>query len=220
MEEQLRLGTFCRSMAKYGDVAVGMETVDEAQAGSGVDAQAQRTCGHAAVGLHLDGRAVAENVRPPRAFGGWSQGRAIISLRFLPGGERSHPQLAMPLKLVAMGAEVGQQNIGALDGGDAIGGEQRGQTVLPVLMTALDFAFGPGRGSVAESDVVEVEGRAELASAPRARWRGRRCGNRRTRAAAGHGRGKRGAGSPGKRGGTRKGRSARRRGAGCSHRAC
>lgn len=55
-----------------------------------------------------------------------------------------------------------QEVVGTVEFNDAICGQQRRETFLPVVVTAFDFTFGLGRGSVAEGNAVEVECRAEL----------------------------------------------------------
>jgi hypothetical protein len=52
--------------------------------------------------------------------------------------------------------------VGDFDFGDLFAGEVGGETALPVLVGAFDFAFGLGRGGVAEADVVELERPAQL----------------------------------------------------------
>ena len=48
------------------------------------------------------------------------------------------------------------------DFGDLFAGEVGGQPALPELMFAFDFAFGLGRGGIAETDVIELERPAQL----------------------------------------------------------
>ena len=52
--------------------------------------------------------------------------------------------------------------IGGVDFGDLFTGEVGGQAALPVLVFAFDFAFGLGRGGIAEADVIELERPAQL----------------------------------------------------------
>jgi hypothetical protein len=47
--------------------------------------------------------------------------------------------------------------IGHLDSGNFFAGETGRQPALPELVFAFDFAFGVGRGGVAQADVVELE---------------------------------------------------------------
>jgi len=149
-------------MAEDGDVGVWVEAVDEAGGGRSLDAEAAGADGDAAVGLDFDGGTLAEDIGPPRAFGRWAERTAAFVLGALPGGERGHGQFAVALVGVAVEAEFGEQGVGGGDGGDGLGGAKCRETVLPVLVAALDFALGlRGRG-VAEGDAVEVQRRAEL----------------------------------------------------------
>ena len=63
---------------------------------------------------------------------------------------------------VAVGAEGIDVRIGHRDFGDFFTGEAGRQPPLPELMFAFDFAFGLGWGGVAEADVAELEGPAQL----------------------------------------------------------
>ena len=156
-------------MAEDGDVAVGMEAVDEAGAWRSLHAEAAGARGDAAVWRDGDRGAEAPDVGPPRAAGSWPQRGAAFLLGGLPGGERSHGQFAMAFVGVAVEAEFGEQGVEGFEGGDGFCGTERGEAVLPVLMAAFDFAFGLRGGGVAEGDAVKVERGAEL---------GERLGNR------------------------------------------
>ena len=167
MEEEKGFGGVGGRVAEDGDVAVGVEAVDEAGAWRGLDAQAQGACGDATVRVDFEGRAEAEDVGPPRALWGGAKDGAVFLLGALPGGERSHGQFAMALVGVAVEAEVGEQGVGAVEVGDGFCGEEGGEAVLPVLMAAFDFAFGLRGGGVAEADVIEAQGLAELGESVR-----------------------------------------------------
>ena len=162
MEQEEGFGGVGGRVAEDGDIAVGVEAVDKAGAGWSLDAQAQGACGDASVGMDFESGAQAEDVGPPRAFGGGAEDGAVFFLRALPGGEWSHGQFAVTLVGVAVEAEIGEQGVGAAEVGDGFRGEERREAVLPVLVAALDFAFGLRGGGVAEADVVEAQGGAEL----------------------------------------------------------
>ena len=66
-----------------------------------------------------------------------------VLVEFEPGGSPSY------FDLVGMEQELVEQAVGAFQFEDMVGGEERGQTFLPIVVTAFDFAFGLGRGSVA-----------------------------------------------------------------------
>ena len=55
---------------------------------------------------------------------------------------------------VAMRPQVVNLRVGHFNFGDLFTGEVSGQTPLPELMFAFDFAFGLGRGGIPENDVV------------------------------------------------------------------
>jgi hypothetical protein len=63
---------------------------------------------------------------------------------------------------VGVGEEPLEQGVGGFEGEDVIGGEQGWEAFLPVVVAALDFAFGLGSGGVAQGDAVKVERLAEL----------------------------------------------------------
>lgn len=169
MEQELGFGVVRGFVTEDGDVAVGMEAVDETGAWRSLHAQAAGPCGDAAVWLDGDCGAEAPDVGPPWAAGSWAQRGAAFLLGGLPGGEWSHGQFAMALVGVAVKAEFGEQDVEGFEGGDGFRGAEGGEAVLPVLVAAFDFALGLRRGGVAEGDAVKVERGAEL---------GERLGNR------------------------------------------
>ena len=61
-----------------------------------------------------------------------------------------------------MGDKCFEQCVCRLDGADGVGGEEGREAFLPVVVAAFDFAFGLGRGGVAQGDAVEVQGLSEL----------------------------------------------------------
>ena len=63
---------------------------------------------------------------------------------------------------VGVGEELVEEDVGGFECEDVVGGEQGREPLLPVVVAALDFAFGLGRGGVAQGDAVKVEGFAEL----------------------------------------------------------
>ena len=162
MEEEGGFGGVVGVVAEDGDITVWMLAVDEAGARRSLDAQALGADGDAALGADEDGSAQAPDVGPPRAARSGAQGGTVFFGGALPGGERGHAQFAMALVGVAMGAEFFEQGVGGGEVGDGIRGEDRRETVLPVLMAALDLALGLGRGGVTEAHAVKMEGFAEL----------------------------------------------------------
>jgi hypothetical protein len=63
---------------------------------------------------------------------------------------------------VAMRPQIVDARVGFLDLVNLLAGEVGGQPALPVLVFAFDFAFGLGRGGVAQADVIELERPAQL----------------------------------------------------------
>ena len=80
----------------------------------------------------------------------------------LPGGEGSGVEFAMDFVGVGVGQELVDEGVGGWECEDVIGGEERREAILPVVVAAFDFAFGLGSGGEAEGDAVEVESGAEL----------------------------------------------------------
>ena len=99
---------FCvvgRFVAEDGDIAIGMQAVDEAGARRSLDAEAVGSSGDAPVWRDGDCRAEAPDIGPPRALGSRPQRGAAFLLGALPGGEWRHGQFAMTLVSVAVEAE-------------------------------------------------------------------------------------------------------------------
>jgi hypothetical protein len=71
-------------------------------------------------------------------------------------------QFTVDLVVVGVREELIEQVVGAGEFDDEVGRQERDQSFLPVIVAALDLAFGLGRGGVAEFDAVEVEGLSEL----------------------------------------------------------
>lgn len=143
-------------LSEDGDIAVGVETVDDTGASSDARAQTFVADGHAAVGADFQTCTRTPDVGPPRATRNRAQDRAIFAAGFMGGSIGSAAQFAMNLLGVAMAAQIGQERVGGFRGGDVFSGEQSGKSALPVLVLAFDFAFGLGSVGVAQGDAVEV----------------------------------------------------------------
>jgi len=63
---------------------------------------------------------------------------------------------------VGVGEDLVEEGVGGFECEDLVCGEQGWQTLLPVVVAALDFAFGLGSGGIAQGDAVKVEGFTEL----------------------------------------------------------
>ena len=145
-----------------GVVARGVMTEDESGFWGGLDAQALGTDRDATIVADFDAGAFAPDEGPPRAAWDGPQDGTFFFFGGVPGLLRFHMEFAMEFVLVAMVAQGGDVGIGVREIGDIFAGEKGGQSALPELVFAFDFAFGLRRGGVAERDAVEVEGLAEL----------------------------------------------------------
>lgn len=65
-------------VSEDGEVAIGMEALNEARAWRGWDAQALSTDGNGSVRAYSDGGALAPDVGPPRTVGGLAQRHASL----------------------------------------------------------------------------------------------------------------------------------------------
>jgi len=126
------------------------------------DPEALRADRYAAIATDPDGGAHAPHIIPPRAAGCRPQDGAFFFLGLIPRPLRSLAQFAMDFMGVAMRPQVVDMQIGDFDFGDLFAGEVGGQTPLPELMFAFDFALGLRRGGIAETDVIELERPTQL----------------------------------------------------------
>ena len=68
----------------------------------------------------------------------------------------------MNFVLVDMGQELIQKVVGPVEFLDAVGGQERREAFLPVVVAAFDFAFGLGCGRETQCDSVEVQCGSQL----------------------------------------------------------
>ena len=118
--------------------------------------------GDFAVVADADAGLLAPDVGPPRAVGGGAEDGAFFGEGLLVGGVGCLAEFAVDFVLVGVGHELVEQVVGPDQFHDAVGGQEGDEAFLPVVVAAFDFAFGLGRGGVAQVDAVEVEGGAEL----------------------------------------------------------
>jgi hypothetical protein len=126
------------------------------------DSQALCADRHATIVADFDDGSDAPHIIPPRATRGRPQEGAFFFSGLIPGPLRGLAQLAMDFMFVTMRPQGVDLEIGGLDFVDLFAGEVGGQTALPVLVGAFDFAFGLGRGGIEETDVIELERPAQL----------------------------------------------------------
>ena len=162
MDEENGLGMLGGRGCEDGEVTVWMKAADDDCTGWPIDAQTCGAEGDAAVWIDAGVGALTPEVRPPWA--GWSgpQSGAFFAECELPCGVRSGADLAMFFLFVAMQPQLVEQGVGRVEGGDGLGGEDRGQALLPEVVEAFDFALGLRRGGVAQGDFVEAHGGTEL----------------------------------------------------------
>ncbi len=162
MEEDEGEGGFCGRGFEEENVAVWEEAADEARAWRGVHGEAEGADGDFAVVADTDGGAEAPEETPPRA--GWRRAESgtVLGEGLLVCGAGSGADFAVDFVGVGVGAELLEEGVGGFEGEDVIGGEQGREPFLPVVVAALDLAFGLGSGGVAQGDAVKMEGLAEL----------------------------------------------------------
>jgi len=90
-----------------GDVAVGVEAVNDAGAGADTDAQALGVDGHAAIRADLERGALAPDVRPPRAAWSGAQGVALFAPGGAGGGIGGAAEFAVDFVGIAVAAQLG-----------------------------------------------------------------------------------------------------------------
>jgi hypothetical protein len=119
-------------------------------------------CGDFAVVPDAERGLLAPDVRPPGTGGGRTDDGALLGQGLLLGSVGCVTQFAVDLVVVGVREELIEQVVGAGEFDNGLGGQERDQSFLPVIVAAFDFAFGLGRGGVEEFDAVEVEGLSEL----------------------------------------------------------
>jgi len=117
--------------------------------------------GHLAVIAHRHSGLLAKDIAPPRARRHWAQDGAVFPLGQIAGGLRGAAQLTMDLLGISMGQELLQEGIGLAQAGDGFCGKERRQPALKVVVTALDFAFGLGRGGITQRHPIEMQAGAQ-----------------------------------------------------------
>ena len=104
----------------------------------------------------------APDERPPGAGRGRTEDGSSLGQSLLASGVGGSAQFAVDFVLVDVGQELVEQAVGAVQFEDLVGGQQRGQAFLPVMVAAFNFAFSLRGGGVAQVHPVKVEGLAKL----------------------------------------------------------
>ena len=87
---------------------------------------------------------------------------AVVSERRGFSGVRRGPECAVDCVFVGVGHQWVEPGVGPGERAYVFGGAEGGPAFLPVVMAALDFAFGLGGGRVVQGDAVEREGGPQL----------------------------------------------------------
>ena len=118
--------------------------------------------GDFAVLADADAGWLAPDKGPPRTSGYGTDGRAVLDAGLGWGGVGRGAEFAVDFLLVGVGQELVEQVVGPAKFEDMVGGQERGQAFLPVVVTAFDFAFSLGRWGIEQVDAVAVEGWPQL----------------------------------------------------------
>lgn len=162
MEENEGFGLWIWGVLEVIDVTVWAETADDGGTRRGGKGMALGAGGDFAVVADADAGLLTPDKRPPRARRGGPQDGAFFGERLGLGRLGGGAQFAVDFVLVGVDQELVEQPVGAGEFADVVGGQQWREAFLPVVVAALDFAFGLGCGRIAKLDAVEVEGLTEL----------------------------------------------------------
>jgi hypothetical protein len=143
-------------------MAAGMETEDDFGSWGMLEANALVADGNASIGADLQRGAEAPNIRPPRAGRGWADDGTFFLFGQVPGALSGQLKFAVSFVGVAMEPQSVDVSVGIFEFADRFAGEIGWEAFLPELVFALDFAFGLGGWSIKETNVVELEGGAQL----------------------------------------------------------
>ena len=161
MDKALGLLVFARCIGQEVDGAVEVSVGVQVAAGFGGHFATFGADGHAAVFAHAHAVADAPELVPPRLGLTGAQGVAFGASGAIPCALRGHAQVAVEFSAVVVIAELLQQVVGTVDVADVLGGEEGGQPIPPVMVQALDFAFGLRGGCIEQAPAVVMEGGSE-----------------------------------------------------------
>jgi hypothetical protein len=153
---------FIRGSCEDGLMSRRMEAEDDFGPWGVVEAKALVSDRNPSVGADLQRASEAPNIRPPRATRGWADDRPLFLFGQVPGALRGQLKFAVSFVGVAMKSQSVDVSVSIFEFGDLFAGEIRWKAFLPELVLALDFAFGLGRWSIKEANVVELQGGAQL----------------------------------------------------------
>jgi hypothetical protein len=170
MEQDDGLGLGIWGVAEVIDVAIGAQASADGGAGWSLNRLALGADRHFAVVADPDAGLLAPDKRPPGTRRDRTQDGAFIGEGLGPCGVRGGAQFAMDFVLVGVGQELVQPAVAPDEFADLIGGQERWEAFLPVVMAALDFAFGLRRWRIAQFDAIEVERLAQLREEASGLW--------------------------------------------------
>ena len=162
MEEDDGFGFWIGGVTEVIDVAIRAQAADDGGARWSINGLTLGADRDFAVVADADASLLAPDKGPPRTKRDWTQDGAFFGDGLCSGGVRGGAEFTMDFMLVDVGQELVEQVVGPFEFADVIGGQQWRQAFLPVIVAALNFAFGLGCGRVAEGDAVEVQGGTEL----------------------------------------------------------
>ena len=162
VEEHSGLGFGIGVVSKEVDIAVGAQAPDNRSSGRRIDSLALGGDRDPAVVADTDAGALAPDKGPPWTGGCRAEDGALFGQGLVAGGLWGSAEFAVDFVGVGVGHQLVQELVGLRELEDLIGGQERRQPFLPVVVTAFDLAFGLGSGSVTEVHAVEVESRAQL----------------------------------------------------------
>lgn len=162
MEQDDGFSFWIWGMLKEIDVAIRTETTDDFGTWGCVNGQSLVADGHFTIVADADFGLLAPDKGPPWAGRNWTQNGMFLDEGLLSGGVRGGAQFAMDFVSVYVWQQLVQEAIGTLQFDDVIGRQQGREALLPVVVTAFDFAFGLGRGCITKGHAVEVQGGSEL----------------------------------------------------------
>lgn len=143
-------------------MAGGVEAEDDFGPWGIFEADALSADGNTAIGADFESGAHAPNIRPPRAARHGAQDRAFLQSGQIPGALRGLPEFTVRFLGVVVQPQRVDVRVGVGQFGDLFASEIGREALLPELVFALNFAFGLRCWGVMETNVVELEGPAQL----------------------------------------------------------
>ena len=151
-----------RRSGENGAMAGRMEAEDDFGSWGMLEANALLADGDPSVGADLQSGAEAPNIGPPRAPRGGAEDGTFFLFGQVPGAWSSPLEFAVGCVGVALESPRIEVSVRLFEFGGLFAGEGGRKAFLPEWGFALDFAFGLGRWSIQEANVVELQRRAQL----------------------------------------------------------